>query len=239
MKAAEKEKQHRALTVPRPLAIRNKFKPVPRKRAGGEKEEKDVAKAAAVPLPPSPGRKTGPTEVPLPPSRPASPPPLQAQDAETPNEAEEINDAEAKEIEEVEDEIEVESEAEEESASLPPLVHAATTPRHPVITSIDAADVGKTPISSLVAAIQRGFLATPASPLSPPSVYGQAGEPWTGWPAGMGAFAQGLPVIKDEQSYTEADEMSPKTEAKWLKGLIPVMEEDSFCRPALVERDMN
>ncbi|KAI0029211.1 hypothetical protein K488DRAFT_88969 [Vararia minispora EC-137] len=99
------------------------------------------------------------------------------------------------------------------------------------------ADASKTPISSLVDAIQRGFMYTPHSPLSPPSSYAGSGEPWAGWPAGMGPFAQMLPLAKEDNHSREDSSPSPRTEAKWLTGLMP--EEDSFSRPALADMDIN
>lgn len=49
-------------------------------------------------------------------------------------------------------------------------------PRTPTILSTDISDASaKTPISSLLASIQRGFMLTPSSPLSPPHAYASRG----------------------------------------------------------------
>jgi hypothetical protein len=229
MKAAEEEKEKRDLKAvgTRPLAFRNKPQLAPASAKSQLKEvqaSEDIAKAAAVPLPPSP--QAVPAGIPLPPSR-----------SGTPSSA--IITAE---VEHTLDEVgghdpasgagDLEARQHTELAEI-----GTSTPQRSSWTNSAVRDIGKTPISSLVSAIQRGFLNTPNSPLSPPSAYAGSGEPWTGWPADMGPFAQMLPVTKDEVEAKEVVSPSPRADVKWLTGLTP--EEDSFYRPALAQMDMN
>ena len=140
MKAADEEKQRRAVAKgpTKPLTLRLKRKAIPSKAAS--KEVELPAAAISTPLPPSPELR--PADVPLPLS------PVSAQDgrvalSSTNNEERNL----AKAVDEH-----------------PPIPTPAQM--HPV-QPFGVVTVAKTPISALVSSIQRGFLLSPNSPLSP------------------------------------------------------------------------
>ncbi|KAI0313013.1 hypothetical protein OF83DRAFT_591572 [Amylostereum chailletii] len=227
MKASEETKKGALKPAPmklparKPLLIRAKtgsgapssFKPSSRSKLASTDAVVEVA--AAVPLPPSPHSTPEPSLVALPPSP-----------VETPQDIDEIPTSEQKN----------DGHSDALDPTPPELVVSASvaTPVKDDATSATSAfqDVGKTPISALVSSIQRGFLFTPNSPLSPPQSYAVPapgeGGPWTftAWPRGMGAFGQMLPAIQDEPSFEGViDSSSPKRSAD---------ESGDFCRPALV-----
>lgn len=139
-KAADEEKERRAVAngSTRPLTIQPRHKAVPLKATS---KKVDVpAVAMTTPLPPSP--QVRPADVPL----PASPVPAQDDQIALPS----LNDTEGK----------VETATNEHS----PVPTPAQV--HPV-QNFGAATMSRTPISALVSSIQRGFLLSPNSPLSP------------------------------------------------------------------------
>ena len=140
MKAANEEKERRAVAKgpTKPLTIRPRHKVVPPKATS---KKADIPAAAIItPLPPSP--EVRPADVPL----PASPVPAQ------------------------DDQMALVSPSDTESK-----VVAAANGQSPVPTpaqvhpvqNFGAVSTAKTPISALVSSIQRGFLISPNSPLSP------------------------------------------------------------------------
>ncbi|VDB83453.1 unnamed protein product [Peniophora sp. CBMAI 1063] len=195
--------------------VKDAKKDVGTKKEKKEMKEVKVEEAAEVPLPKTPDA----VDVPLPKTPEAVDVPLP--EAEEEDDVKE-EDVEVEELEEEVEVPEVEIEhADEESdtaateaivestpssphdtqpnspSTAGPALPAASDAATPLRThSFPAPDpsTGKTPISSLVAAIQAGFLPTPGGPhvLSPPANYAAPGETWNGWPAGMGAFAQDL-----------------------------------------------
>ncbi len=139
MKAVNVEKERHAVAKgsTKPLMIRPKIKAVPPKTTS---RKVDIPAAAiATPLPPSP--EVRPADVPLPAS------PISAQDAQvalTP-----IDDTESNVVAAVDEHLPVPA---------PAQVHPE---------NFGIVTVSKTPISALVSSIQRGFLLSPNSPLSP------------------------------------------------------------------------
>jgi len=156
MKAAEEEKERRADAKGRgttkPLTIRRKLKAIPPKAAPIVDMEIPAA-ATTTPLPPSPEVK--PADIPLPESPAESPvsAPLAVQ----------------------EEQVAAPTENDEECAAVPVPVEEHSripTPTPPQLHTghpfgVAPATVAKTPISALVHSIQRGFLISPNSPLSP------------------------------------------------------------------------
>jgi hypothetical protein len=146
MKAAEEEKARRAVAKgpARPLTIRSKGKAIPPKAI--TKEEDIPAAAMAMPLPPSP--EVRPNDVPLPES------PVSVRLDPTGDQDEHVavlsaNDAKGNVM--------------TASEHLPIPTPAAPRSAHPFGVGM----ASKTPISALVNSIQRGFLLSPNSPLSP------------------------------------------------------------------------
>ena len=146
MKAAEEEKARRAVVKgpTRPLTIRPKGKAIPPK--ANSKEAEMPAAAMATPLPPSP--EVRPTDIPLPES------PVSVRSVPMGDQDEHVavlsaNDAKGNVI--------------TASEHLPIPTPAAAYSAHPFGVGMAA----KTPISALVNSIQRGFLLSPNSPLSP------------------------------------------------------------------------
>ena len=148
MKAAEEEKARRAVAKgsTKPLTIRLKGKAIPPPKANS-KEAEIPAAAMATPLPPSP--EVRPTDVPLPGS-PVSARlvPMGDQDGHVAV-LSAANDAKGT--------------ATTASEHLPIPTLAPAHSAHPFGVGMAA----KTPISALVNSIQRGFLLSPNSPLSP------------------------------------------------------------------------
>ena len=140
MKAAGEEKERRAVAKgsTKPLTIRPRYRAVPPKATS--KKVDIPAAAITTPLPPSP--EVRPADVPL----PASPVPAQDDQKALPP----LNDTESNMVA-----------AANEHSSVP-----TPTQVHPV-QIFGAVTVAKTPISALVSSIQRGFLLSPNSPLSP------------------------------------------------------------------------
>lgn len=140
MKAADEEKERRAVAkgLTKPLTIRPRHKAVPPKATS--KKVDILAAAITTPLPSSP--EVRPADVPL----PASPVPAQDDQIALPS----LNDAESNVVAVV-----------NEHSPVPTPAQA-----HPV-QSLGVVTVTKTPISALVSSIQRGFLLSPNSPLSP------------------------------------------------------------------------
>ena len=142
IKAAEEEKGRRADAkgMTKPLTIRRRGKAVPPKITPTEAEI--PAAATATPLPPSP--EVRPVDVPLPESPVSAPLEVQEEQAVVPSE----NDT--------------------EGAAVPTEEHPLTpTPIPTTSHPFGVALATKTPISALVHSIQRGFLFSPNSPLSP------------------------------------------------------------------------
>ncbi|KAI0300977.1 hypothetical protein B0F90DRAFT_1917521 [Multifurca ochricompacta] len=147
MKAAKEEKQRRdvAKGPTKPLAIRPKSKAVPQKTTS--KEVEIPAAAIMTPLPPSP--EVRPADVPLPVS------PVSAR-LGTENEQAEMfsaNDTRNAPL------------AASEQATIPTTTAQMLSPHPFGVVALGTAT--KTPISALVSSIQRGFLFSPNSPLSP------------------------------------------------------------------------
>ena len=140
MKAANEEKERRAVAKgsTKPLTIRPRHKAAPPKTAS--KKVGILAAAITIPLPPSP--EVRPVDEPL----PASPVPAQDDQIALPS----LNDTESNVVA-----------ASNEDSPVPTPAQV-----HPV-QNFGAVTVAKTPISALVSSIQRGFLLSPNSPLSP------------------------------------------------------------------------
>jgi hypothetical protein len=145
MKAAKEEKVQRAVTKrsTKPLAIRSKGKATPK---ANPKEVEIPAAAITTPLPPSPEVK--PADIPLPAS-PVSTPLTPVGDQDGYIVVPSVTDAGSK-VTRINGHPPVPTLAQVQSA-------------HPFGAGIAA----KTPISALVNSIQRGFLLSPNSPLSP------------------------------------------------------------------------
>jgi hypothetical protein len=141
IKAAEEEKGRRADAkgTTKPLTIRRRGKAVPPKITPTEVEI--PAAATATPLPPSPELR--PVDVPLPESPVSAPLAVQEEQAV------------------------VLSENDTEGAAVPAEEHPLTPTPMPTSHPFGVALAAKTPISALVHSIQRGFLFSPNSPLSP------------------------------------------------------------------------
>ncbi|KAI0058059.1 hypothetical protein BV25DRAFT_1919593 [Artomyces pyxidatus] len=232
MKASEHDKKSTAANVKatgtmRPLSIRPKTKPSgdaqkapskPATKSARTKEADAIIPEASVPLPASPTASAKAACVPLPPS-----PTVQAQE-----------DADIVEI--VEDQPVAPKI--EHAVDSPQSASTGSGPATPAKDSYLAAQsfslATKTPISTLMSNIQRGFLFSPNSPLSPPQSYattGSEGEDgaWTypSWPPqvkNVPIFGQGEPIFEEA--------MEPP-----LKGSIEG--ESEQVRRALVEVDMN
>ena len=140
MKAAGEEKERRAVAKgpTKPLTIRPRHKTVPPKATS--KKMDILAAAMTTPLPPSP--EVTPANVPL----PASPIPAQDDQIALPS----LNDVEGNLVA---------AANEHPPVPTPAQAHA--------VQNFGAVTVAKTPISALVSSIQRGFLLSPNSPLSP------------------------------------------------------------------------
>jgi hypothetical protein len=144
MKAAEEEKAHRAVAKgsTKPLTIRPKGRAIPPKANSNEVEI--PAAAVTTPLPPSP--EVRPTDIPLPAS-PVSAPLAPVGDQDGHVAVPSVTDA-----------------GSNVTAGHPPVpTPAQVKTAYPFGTGMTA----KTPISALVNSIQRGFLLSPNSPLSP------------------------------------------------------------------------
>jgi hypothetical protein len=163
MKAAEEEKEKRAVAKggTKPLIIRPKGKAIATKATSNEAGV--PAAAMTRPLPPSPEMR--PADVPL----PASPVlvPMVTQSGQTAVSS--TNDSESAPA------------PVNEHASMP--TPAVVQPSH----AFGVARTAKTPISALVSSIQRGFLFSPNSPLSPvqPDVEWEC-PAWPGVPLNVG-----------------------------------------------------
>jgi hypothetical protein len=146
MKAAEEEKARRAVAngPTRPLTIRPKGKAIPPKT--NSKDAEIPAAAMTTPLPPSP--EVRPTDIPLPQS-PVSVRLVQVEDQDEHAVVLSANDEKGN--------------AMTASKHLPIPTPAAAHSAQPFGVGMAA----KTPISALVNSIQRGFLLSPNSPLSP------------------------------------------------------------------------
>jgi len=140
MKAAGEEKERRAVAKEstKPLTIRPRHRAVPPKATS--KKVDIPAAAITTPLPPSPEVK--PADVPL----PASPAPAQDDQIASPS----LNDTENNVVAPVN---------EHSPVPTPAQVHP--------VQNFGTVTVAKTPITALVNSIQRGFLLSPNSPLSP------------------------------------------------------------------------
>jgi hypothetical protein len=140
MKAADEEKERRAAAKgsTKPLAIRSKHKAVP--PISTSKEVEIPAAAIATPLPPSP--EVRPADIPL----PVSPVSTEDEQVVLPS----MNDKGSNMATAV-----------NERLSVP-----TPTQMHPV-QPFGVVMVAKTPISALMSSIQREFLLSPNSPLSP------------------------------------------------------------------------
>ena len=182
MKAAGEEKERRALAkeLTKPLTIRPRHKAVLSKVTS--KKVDIPAAAITTPLPPSP--EVRPADVPL----PASPVPAQDDQTALPS----LNDTEGKVV----------AAANEHSPmSNPAQAHA--------VQNFGAVTVAKTPISALVSSIQRGFLLSPNSPLSP-------AQPDAEWecPAWPGL----VPDVGEGPSFEGVTESTVKRHPAVLKG---------------------
>ena len=146
IKAAEEEKTRRAVTKgsTKPLTIRPRVKVIPPK--ANSKEAEIPAAAMATPLPPTP--EVRPTDIPLPES-PVSARLVPMGDQDEHGAVLSANDAKGSAI--------------TASEHLPMPAPAPVQSAHPFGVAMAA----KTPISALVNSIQRGFLLSPNSPLSP------------------------------------------------------------------------
>ncbi|KAI0267166.1 clasp N terminal-domain-containing protein [Gloeopeniophorella convolvens] len=201
MKAAEEEKGRRAAAkgpVTKSLAVKKAKAAAPAKATAKQTEVPPAA--ISTPLPPSPEVKA--VEVPLPESPVIAP--LDVQEVQVEAQQEE------------QEQLLAQPEQAEVQQTAPPQVDSgASTPsssdRHPVTPAQDPlahpfgvaapAVAGKTPISALVNSIQRGFLFSPNSPLSPP----QPDMEWEcpAWP--------GLPVaVSEEPSFDGVEESTIK-----------------------------
>ena len=186
MKAAEEEKGRRADAKgpTKPLAIRRKCKTVPPLKVAPNETEIPAA-ATATPLPPSPEVK--PVDVPLPESPVSAPLPLAVQ-------------------EEVQVVVPSEEKGTEGAAAVPVEEHPLT-PTPAVVAShpFGLALATKTPISALVHSIQRGFLFSPNSPLSPAQP--DASWEYPAWPGPAGVV---LSVGGEEPSFEGVEESTIK-----------------------------
>ena len=185
MKAAEEEKGRRADAKgpTKPLAIRRKCKTAPPLKVTPNETEIP----AATPLPPSP--EVQPVDVPLPESPVSAPLPLAVQEEEqvvVPSEAKDTEDAAAVPVEE------------------DPLT-PTPTPAVPASHPFGVALATKTPISALVHSIQRGFLFSPNSPLSPAQP--DASWEYPAWPGPAGVV---LSVGGEEPSFEGVEESTIK-----------------------------
>lgn len=97
------------------------------------------------------------------------------------------------------------------------LAEAPNTPR-PLLFSEDPMDLSKTPISALLSSIQRGFLFTPSSPLSPPQSY-----------VGRGPGTQDLPIPFPLNMDTNSTDVLPASKKPFMFG-VPAADAG---RPAL------
>jgi hypothetical protein len=164
MKAAEEEKERRAVAKARtkPLMTRAKGKAVAPKATS--KEVEVPAAAITTPLPPSP--EIRPADVPLAASPVLAPIGTQNEQIAVPSK----NDSESAPA------------AVDEHPPTPTPV-APVQPSHP----FGVATTTKTPISALVSSIQRGFLFSPNSPLSPVQPDAEWECPaWPGLPLNVG-----------------------------------------------------
>jgi hypothetical protein len=179
MKAAVEEKGRRADAKgpTKPLTIRRKCKTA----APLPKVDVPVA-ATTIPLPPSP--EVRPVDVPLPESPISAPLAVQEEQAVVP----------------------LEKDTEEEGAAVPVIEEDPLTPT-PVLVShpFGVALAAKTPISALVHSIQRGFLFSPNSPLSP----AQPDAEWE-YPAWPGPAGVVLSVGGEEPSFEGVEESTIK-----------------------------
>jgi hypothetical protein len=182
MKASEEEKGRRADAKgpTKPLTIRRKCKTAPPLKVTPNETEVEVpAAATATPLPPSP--EVRPVDVPLPESPVSAPLVVQEEQAVVP------------------------SEKETEGPAAPVVEENQLTPT-PVIAShpFGVALAAKTPISALVHSIQRGFLFSPNSPLSP----AQPDAEWEypAWPGPAGVVLS----VGEEPSFEGVEESTIK-----------------------------
>lgn len=178
IKAGEEEKGRRADArgTTKPLTIRRKCKVVPSKVAPNEAEI--PAAATMTPLPPSP--EVRPVDVPLPESPVSAPLEVPEEQAVVPS----ANDTEG-----------VAVPVEEH-----PLTPTPALASHPFGVALAA----KTPITALVHSIQRGFLFSPNSPLSP----AQPDAEWEypAWPGPPGVVLS----VGEEPSFEGVEESTIK-----------------------------
>ena len=183
IKAGEEEKGRRADArgTTKPLTIRRKCKIVPSKVTPNEAE----TAATMTPLPPSPEVK--PVDVPLPESPVSAPLPLAVQE-----EVQVVVPSEEKDT---------------EGAAAVPVEEHPLTPTPAVVAShpFGVALATKTPISALVHSIQRGFLFSPNSPLSPAQP--DASWEYPAWPGPAGVV---LSVGGEEPSFEGVEESTIK-----------------------------
>ncbi|KAH8996526.1 hypothetical protein EDB86DRAFT_1009963 [Lactarius hatsudake] len=179
-KAAEEEKERRAVAkgTTKPLTIRRKAKAIP-PNVVVQKETEIPAAAVTTPLPPSP--EVRPVDVPLPESPASAPLALEEEQVVVVPSA---NDTEGVAV------------LVEEHPPTPTQVH----PVHP----FGVVATAKTPISALVHSIQRGFLFSPNSPLSP----AQPDAEWE-YPAWPGPHGHVLNVA-EEPSFEGVEESTIK-----------------------------
>lgn len=179
-KAAEEEKERRsdAKGPTKPLTIRRKGKAVPPKVVVVPNETEIPAAAVTTPLPPSP--EVRPVDVPLPESPASAPLALEEEQVVVPS----GNDTEGVAV------------LVEAHPPTPTQVH----PVHP----FGVVATAKTPISALVHSIQRGFLFSPNSPLSP----AQPDAEWE-YPAWPGPHGHVLNV-GEEPSFEGVEESTIK-----------------------------
>lgn len=182
IKAAEEEKERRADAkgTTKPLTIRRKGKAVPPKVAPNDTEI--PAAATTTPLPPSP--EVRPVDVPLPESPVSAPLAVQEEQAVVLS----GNDTEGVAV------------PVEEHPPMPTPTPIQVHASHP----FGVAATAKTPISALVHSIQRGFLFSPNSPLSP----AQPDAEWEypAWPGPPGLVLS----VGEEPSFEGVEESTIK-----------------------------
>ena len=182
MKASVEEKGRRADAKgpTKPLTIRRKCKTVPPPKVTPNKTEIPAA-ATTTPLPPSP--EVRPVDVPLPESPVSAPLAVQEEQAV----------------------VSSEKDTESGGAAAPVVEEHPLTPT-PVLAShpFGVALAAKTPISALVHSIQRGFLFSPNSPLSP----AQPDAEWEypAWPGPAGVVLS----VGEEPSFEGVEESTIK-----------------------------
>ena len=177
MKASEEEKERRADAkgTTKPLTIRRKGKAAPPKATPNETEIPTAA--TTTPLPPSP--EVRPVDVPLPESPVSAPLEVQEEQAVVPT----GNDTESDAV---------------------PIKEHPPMPTPVQLHPFGVVAAAKTPISALVHSIQRGFLFSPNSPLSP----AQPDAEWEcpAWPGPPGIVLS----VGEEPSFEGVEESTIK-----------------------------